>query len=710
MKKTIAILLIIAMALSFTACSDKQESNSKANTEIDAAAISGKIVPPSYSLVEAESESSIWTSNYLTEYNGTVYYIGSDSWEYHICSFNPESASNKVIFSSDERTFWDVATSSKGLIFVLASPNSNDFTYEIIELDLNGNELGTYSLNKVSPREDWMPKQIECSDGKLFILSDNYLIATEVSSEIKVCKSIPVNSASGISHTSDGKIILSSFDVDNNFYLQLYSTENCELIQTVAFNMLFSGISGGKTWDVFLSDNNALYGYRFETNELQKLFSWNGIGLLRGSIIEVAGKLVCSGHVSYDKPSPLCILEPREVDQETSSVIRFATTDPAGIDFRVQDAIREWNNSNPNCPIEIIDYSVYGGSDKNASSVKLMADIIAGNMPDIYDFSMTAIDSIPSSAQFVRRGLLEDLYPYIDNDPELSREDFIPGVIRSLEISGGLYEVVPAFSLVTTFAASSAVGPEDGWTYDNFNSIIENSNYFDSIFDKHHDRMWLLGNIVDASGKKLVNWSEGECYFESNYFKNLLETVKTIPETGMDMGTPLLADEVAINTGLLYYINANDVWMASTGPQAFNEDYCFPGLPEVGSAIYPLCSYGISAYSPNKDQCWQFLRQFLTEEYKLKFFITPRMDGLMEQINNTWEGFGEIRQYHPYGLEAMNTLADIIININTVVRHDPQIWQIVYSEVGAYFADQRSVEETMRLIQSRVSIYMAEQS
>lgn len=120
MKKTIAILLIIAMALSFTACSDKQESNSKANTEIDAAAISGKIVPPSYSLVEAESESSIWTSNYLTEYNGTVYYIGSDSWEYHICSFNPESASNKVIFSSDERTFWDVATSSKGLI--LSSP------------------------------------------------------------------------------------------------------------------------------------------------------------------------------------------------------------------------------------------------------------------------------------------------------------------------------------------------------------------------------------------------------------------------------------------------------------------------------------------------------------------------------------------------------------------------------------------------------------
>ena len=147
--------------------------------------------------------------------------------------------------------------------------------------------------------------------------------------------------------------------------------------------------------------------------------------------------------------------------------------------------------------------------------------------------------------------------------------------------------------------------------------------------------------------------------------------MKAMPETGMEMETPLLADEVAESTGLLYYINANDVWMASTGPQAFQQDYCFPGLPEVGSAIYPLCSYGISAYSPNKDLCWQFLRQFLTKEYQLKFFITPRLDGLRAQISNTWEGFGEIRQYHPYGLEAMNALADIIINVDTVVRHPP---------------------------------------
>ena len=49
----------------------------------------------------------------------------------------------------------------------------------------------------------------------------------------------------------------------------------------------------------------------------------------------------------------------------------------------------------------------------------------------------------------------------------------------------------------------------------------------------------------------------------------------------------------------------------------------------------------------------------------------------------------------------MNKLADIII--------DAQIWQVVHATAGAYFAGDQSVEDTMKQIQSRVSIYLAEQ-
>lgn len=707
MKKIVASLLILMIVGSLTACSNKTV-NDEANVEVNAALESEKIVSPSYGLEENKIESNVWTSNYLAALGDNVYYICSDSENYYVNCFNSENLTDKVILSSKDKILCDIAVDSEGTVFILATSNNEDGVYEIIKADLDGKNIESYALTKLGMEDGWVPKQIECWNGNLFILGNDYLISTEIDSEIKKLQSLSVQPGTQFSCMNDGELVL-AYNKENKYYVRLYSSEKLEPIYTVAFNMPFLDISSGTSWDIFLSNNNALYGYRFESNEFKKLFSWNGVGILRGSVVESQEKLVCSGRTSFDKQSPLLVLKPIEVNQENSGVIRFATTDPNGIDFRVQEAIRAWNSSNPQCPIEIIDYSVYGGTDNTMSATKLMADIVSGNMPDIYDFSMTSIDTIPSSAQFARRGMLENLYPYIDNDPELSRSDFIPGVINALEINGGLYEVVPAFSLVTTFAASSAVGPEENWTYDNLNSIVENSDFFDSIFDKHHDRMWMLGNIIDASGEKLVNWTEGKCYFESDYFRNLLETTKKMPEIGSEMETPLLSEEISTSTGLLYYVNANDVWMASTGPQAFNEDYCFPGLPEVGSAVYPLCSYGISAYSSNKDLCWKFLRQFLTEEYKLKFFITTRLDGLREQINNTWEGFGDIRQYHPYGLEAMNKLADIIIDIDTVVRHDPQIWQIVHSEAEAYFAGGQSVEETMKQIQSRASIYMAEQ-
>ena len=166
---------------------------------------------------------------------------------------------------------------------------------------------------------------------------------------------------------------------------------------------------------------------------------------------------------------------------------------------------------------------------------------------------------------------------------------------------------------------------------------------------------------------------------------------------------------MSMSRGLLYYVITNDLWMASTAPLAYGEDYCFPGLPELGSAIYPNCCYGISAYSQNKEQCWQFLRQFLTREYGSRFYLSPRKDALAQRVEDTWTGFADIQQYHPHGLEAMEQLMDIAVNCTTVMRHDPEIWQIVYSQSLAYFAGDKSLEETADQIQSRVSLYMAEQ-
>ena len=48
-------------------------------------------------------------------------------------------------------------------------------------------------------------------------------------------------------------------------------------------------------------------------------------------------------------------------------------------------------------------------------------------------------------------------------------------------------------------------------------------------------------------------------------------------------------------------------------------------------------------------------------------------------------------------------------SVTIAARHDPQIWAIVWQEANAYFSGGRSIEDTMQNIQSRVSLYLAEQ-
>ena len=706
-KKLFCALALLVLSLSLAACS-KDSSGIGSDAQVtDAAELSEKIVPPVYQLKEEPAEGGLWLSHNLTAWGDKVFYIGSDSRGYHVCRYEPDTGNSLEIYSSAEHIFFDLSLSPEGELFVLAAPATQDGDYSILRLDEAGGLIGAYAPDTLGEAEALAPRELEYAGNRLFILGQEQLFSLEVGDSLKPGPYLEPGPGALLSRSSDGELLL-AYAKGDVYTLELYSPEELELIASANFNMSFIALSGGLEGKIFLDSGSALYCYSFDTGELTKLFSWSSLGILRGGVAETGAGLVCTGRLSANSPCAPLLLVPGETEA-ARSVIRFATTDPNGLDSLVREAIREWNVQNPGCPIEVVDYSVYGTQDSSLSAAKLLADMVAGDIPDIYDFSLSSIDTIPSSAQFARRGLLEDLYPYIDNDPELSREDFIPGVMSAMEIDGGLYELVPSFSLVTTFASSRVLGDGAPLSYSGLNFMAANSERFDSVFDKRHDRMWLLGNILDASGSKLVDWTKGECYFDSDYFRSLLETMKAIPEEGEEMPSPTLYKSVSMSTGLLYYVITNDLWMASTAPLAYGEDYCFPGLPELGSAIYPNCCYGISAYSQNKDLCWQFLRQFLTREYGSSFYLSPRKDALAQRVEDTWTGFADIQQYHPHGLEAMEKLWDIAMTCSTVMRHDPEIWQIVYSQSLAYFAGDKSLEETAEQIQSRVSLYMAEQ-
>ena len=607
MKRILFSLLVLFLLLGLAACS--KDGGKEELTEIDAVKVSEQIVPLKYAVEIPEQSGSVWIDDALALFGDRVCYTGSDSEGAYLFAYDPQSALGQVICSFPDQMLRDLTVSPEGQIYILALPLDESHAGAVIEIDAEGRQTGSYMLDALDMGEDSSVREIRYAEGVIYLLSNEQLTAAKPGEPFRKIFSLDVEPGAKMTVTGDGQLILGQLK-DGKYRLYRLDSKKQTLEAAAAFNLSFSRIAAGQSWDLYLDDGSCLYGYRFADRTLEKLFSWTGLSITGGAVVETENsKLISTGKISFDKPTPLLTLAPKEADTAEGSTILLATTSEYGLDYRIQEAIRQWNLENPQYPIEVVNYSVYSdGTDNRAAQMKLTADILSGKIPDIYDFSMASVDTIPSAAQYARRGLLEDLYPYIDNDPELSRGDFFSGILQSLEINGGLYELVPEYSLLTTFASSKAVGAEENWTYKGLNALVEQSSYFESIFDERNDRMFLLGNIIDASGKKLIDWSAGECHFDSEYFKDLLETMKKMPEYGVHKDYTSYIKEIQESKGLLYYMNMRDIWMVSTVPGAFGESYCLPGLPEVGSVIYPLCSFGISAWSENKEQCWEFLR------------------------------------------------------------------------------------------------------
>ena len=57
-----------------------------------------------------------------------------------------------------------------------------------------------------------------------------------------------------------------------------------------------------------------------------------------------------------------------------------------------------------------------------------------------------------------------------------------------------------------------------------------------------------------------------------------------------------------------------------------------------------------------------------------------------------------------------DVILDLIENTHSVYSYDQDIMNIITDEVAAFFAGEKSAEDTAAMVQSRVNLYVQEQS
>lgn len=618
-------------------------------------------------------------------------------------------------------------------------------------LDTDGSEISRAKLKISEEDAGSFYSSAMDSAGNFLMYAGNGLIAFREDGE--EAYRIPVNGyVYSIAALKDGRTAVLVYDFGTNVLEARIVDPEAGDFGSGSYKMNYNVsalISGAGDYDLYYNGGSSFYGYTLENGTEEKLFSWMDCDLSANSLNKISvlsDGAIAAFSYDYDEKAEILTTElvsvkrvPYEQAAEKTH-LRLATLYASD---NLQEEIIRFNRKHDDVHIDLDDYYEFNTvDDYTVGYTKLITEIAAGNVPDILDMSV----DLPYR-QFAAKGLLEDLYPYIDADEEFSREDFFPNVMAALDVNGGIYMTCSGFAVYTAVGASSVVGEGPGITYDRYYEALASMPEGCEGFDVGASRESMLEICMALELEDLMDWNTGECHFDTPEFIEMLEYLKGFPAQEKLEDLEYTSDDsaavrVAEGKQMLAVTVCSSVdYMLSDYDSMFGGQASMVGFPTnhgVGNMIAVISGLAISSKCRNKDAAWEFVRTYLTEDFqeddyyipsnvsvfneRLKEAMTPkyetdangnyRLDENGERIpvciGSTFDGLNEIKIYSLSEAQG-EMLKKAIADSTRMLNYDESINKIVLEGAQAFFAGQKTAEEAAKLIQSKASIYVNEQ-
>ena len=464
------------------------------------------------------------------------------------------------------------------------------------------------------------------------------------------------------------------------------------------------------------------------SGSMEELFAWNDVALSYSYMYGWTGMENSRGDI-YHLTHSLIKVSLEQIPRKDSLVLACfgdGSDDSAVNPFTsyvctdtLKDAVIRFNNSDPEYKIEIRPV-VYGSEEEREL---MLIELINSGDVDLIDTSL-----LPEGA--VDAGLLVDLLPYIDADPNLSREDFIPSLLEAMTVKGGLYEYTDRFTLLTMTAPEGLLPEGEDWTAE---KILELSDEkAELLLPMSGDE--LLQCFLWAATAEFIDRDAGTCSFDTGAFASWLELLKTTYErdTGEYRGKRLFSvwNDFASAAGHRVQSSHGGAYTPLGFPGAGGSGSYFielarPGLngglgyyePELElRSSGTNTSLGIMASGEKRDGAWRFMRSFMAGESQPYIYdgIPVRKDSFEKALENQLERSLENEQeqklpYTLFGKQDAEYLRQLVYTTDKMVINDPALLELMRREINAFMGGKYSAQDCALQIQSRVSLYLAEQ-
>ncbi len=484
-------------------------------------------------------------------------------------------------------------------------------------------------------------------------------------------------------------------------------------------------------------DRTTLYAYDLTAKTSKALFDWldcdiNGSYVTAVNMLEDGRILAVSKNFSESR-CELALLKKvdstQTVQKETIVLGTFSSTSA------LRNAVMEFNRENDTYHVKIKEYLDPQTHDRADATVRMNNDILSDSCPDILDLADLNLNALAS------KGLFADLNDYLENSSLLKRSDILDSLLTAYTIENKLITIPSHFSLKTLMGWRSAVGDDMGWTLEELITYAE-AHPEAELFD-NTSRDEIIQYLMSYNENAFIDWHSGTCHFDSDNFKQLLKFAGRFPaeppQSPEQSSTP-----VRIQNGevLLLEVNLVDFDSIQLPLEIYRQEGICIGFPSpegsAGTMLIPYGAYAITVTSRQKEGAWAFIEYLLSSENNSSSFFPPTKARLAEKaadavkveylidengklcldqngepvIKNTGMSISYSDWEYTYRTTSQEEV-DIVLNLIATAKpvfcsEESEITAIITEEAESYYQGQKSLEEAVNVIQSRIQVYIHE--
>lgn len=480
-------------------------------------------------------------------------------------------------------------------------------------------------------------------------------------------------------------------------------------------------------YDFLLYDHAAAYGYNLSKHKKEELFVWQDSDI-NGYCVECLGVLEDGRYFCavedwlYDDRSVVLLTRTRAEDapQRREMVL-------AGLDGGMSDRIALAVGFNRNSSQYHITVKSYG------SLTELYNAILAREPIDIVDLSGGNIKNL------CRQSVFEDLSPYLEESEILARDAFVDGILEAYTFDGVLVGIPESFRLRTVVGDRSMMGNDAGLTLEGLLAIAGNHPQampFDGI-----TREEMMQYLIMFNEETFIDWERGECHFDSDLFKAVLELVKRFPDSLDGAEEEVSLPRKIQNGDVLFAIaDMTGVKNFQIYGAIFGETAAGVGFPTPdgrgGTLLFGDNAFGIVSTSENKSGAWDYIESVLQRKYtedmdneevygayywrppfqypSMKKAVQAIADYEMERDKDGKFGTriysdGWSYESHAVTWDEIQAILDLVPEATPYFSvEDSAILHIINEEAAAWYSGQKAIDDVAGIIQNRAQVYVDE--